>query len=150
MSIQDLEVPNDYDVHVGSFQMPPGAFQNYLFTADNNGIATWLPLVLTTNPTISAHVGGGQANATPLFAGFSVVNVVASDHDSVILPSNLLGPTNLGRLIIVKNTGANILDVFPQVGGSINALAANTADNIASGSTKIYCAVTTSNWQSTS
>lgn len=151
MSIQDLEVINDYNIKCGNFQMLTGGFPNYLLTSDSNGNATWLPLVLSVNVGITAHPGGGQADAVQLFAGFSQVANVTSPNDSVILPNILVSPSNsptvVGRTLAVKNSGANNLAVFPPIGQNINNLATDTADIITPGSSITYVYCGSNNWQ---
>lgn len=80
---------------------------------------------------VTAHAGGGQGSATALGFGANVITTCATAADSVVLPP---GATIGGNIIHVKNLGANSADVFPPVGGKINALAANTAIAVAAGS----------------
>jgi len=149
MSIQDLGVQNDYKVCCGNFNLSNMPFKNYLLTCDDTGgDATWLPLTLTVDPNITAHAGGGQGSAYPLFAGFSNITVVATTADSVILPNS--PGTLVGRSMTIKNNGANSCNVFPPVGQNINALSTNAAYALASGATTTIVAITSTNWQSTS
>jgi len=89
---------------------------------------------------ITANAGGGQANAVQLNAQVNNVTAVASAGDSVKLPPPAQtsqfadGPTdNRGVPIIVINSGASALAVFPDPGSAINGLAANASINVAAG-----------------
>ena len=89
---------------------------------------------------ITANAGGGQANAVQLTAQINNVTTVATAGDSVKLPpptqTNQFadGPTdNRGVPIIVINSGASTLAVFPDAGSTINNGAANASINVAAG-----------------
>lgn len=89
---------------------------------------------------IIANAGGGQANAVQLNAQINNVTTIVTAGDSVKLPppaqTNQFadGPSdNRGVPIIVVNSGANTLAVFPDSGSTINGLAANTSVNVAAG-----------------
>ncbi len=77
---------------------------------------------------VVANPGGGQGSAVLLRSSYSVVGTVATAGDSVLLPSVFLE----GRLIYVKNDGANALDIFPAVGDDLGA-GVDTAVSIAPG-----------------
>lgn len=64
---------------------------------------------------ITAHAGGGQANATNLTAKYNNVTTVASSADSVKVPSALVG-----KRICIINTGANALSAYGQSGDYVN------------------------------
>lgn len=84
---------------------------------------------------ITAFAGGGQASATALGFGANVVTVCATNGDSVKLTSAAaIG----GTLVFVKNLGAASCNVFPPVGGAINALADDTAFAVAAGSSATF------------
>ncbi len=85
---------------------------------------------------ITAHAGGGQASATPLGPGISIVTTVATANDSVVLTTPIVG----GLLQEIHNLGANALNVYPASGHSIiNAartnLGANNPFSLAAGGT---------------
>lgn len=91
----------------------------------------------STATGITAFAGGGQANATQLSATYNRVTTVATIADSVKLPVALAG-----MRMVVFNTAANSLNVFPATGGFINALAVNTALAVAgTKSTEFVCMV---------
>ena len=48
--------------------------------------------------------------------------------------------------ILIRNTGANTLNIYPATGGTINALAANAAFTLAAGTTTELFASTTTQW----
>lgn len=86
---------------------------------------------------LTAHAGGGQANALPLSTGADIhrITTCATIGDSVKLPPSIPGLEE-----IVINNGATSLNVFPQTGDQINALAVNTAFAVAAGKTaSFYC-----------
>lgn len=81
---------------------------------------------------VTAKASGGQATSgasvIPLATTYVRVATVASIADSVTLPPCTTG---LGDEVVIYNAGANSLNVFPSVGDSINAGAANAAFAIA-------------------
>ena len=83
---------------------------------------------------ITAHVGGGQANATQLTKSVNGITVCASDNDSVKLPA-----TAAGRVIFVSNMTAHICDLYPQAGEQIYGHLADVPHNMAAGIS--YCFV---------
>lgn len=86
---------------------------------------------------VTALAGGGQTGATPLTAALNRVTTVATAGDSVMLPT-----AKAGLKIVVKNTSANSLNVFPASGDAINALSANAAYALATvKSAEFYCMV---------
>ena len=82
---------------------------------------------------ITAHAGGGQANAYELTKYFNNVATVANPGDSVMLPLIVAG-----RTLFIGNTSANAIDVFPQVGEQIEGLAVNAALSMAGGEGGIW------------
>ena len=76
--------------------------------------------------TLTAYATGGQANGTPITASLARFTAVATAGDSA-----LMMPSSAGRAVTVINAHAsNAMNVFPAVGESFNALAANTAISI--------------------
>lgn len=93
---------------------------------------------------ITAFATGGQASATALTTPVNRVTTCATIGDSVKLPTSAAG-----AVVVVTNSGATGLDIFPATGDLIDTLAANTAIRIASGTTvALYCAVA-GTWNST-
>lgn len=89
---------------------------------DKGGINSSL---INQNPLVTAHPGGGQANATQLLSGYSAV-IVGSNEDSVALPPAT--PSNSPCLISTVNSG-NFMSVFSKNGSSdtINGSPSGTA-----------------------
>jgi len=86
--------------------------------------------------------GSTQGTALNLSADVNVVTTTAAST-GVLLPSN----PSPGDEIVVANLGANALNVYPNTGGAIQALAANTAFSLAAGKTAKFVARTGSlNW----
>jgi hypothetical protein len=102
--------------------------------------------------TITAFASGGQASATLLDSGYNRVSTVATAADSVKLPSCVAGASNTGPLpagaVSGNTTGlllwvtnaaaANSMNVYPQIGQSINALSANAAYAVAANKTVAF------------
>jgi hypothetical protein len=101
-------------------------------------------MIDSTTTGITAHAGGGQANATQLSANYNEVTVVASDGDSVKLL-----PAQVGLRQTVKNDGAANLAVFPSSGDKIDDQSINTSVLLAPGSSLTFEAVNDTNWETT-
>jgi hypothetical protein len=86
---------------------------------------------------ITAHSGGGQANAVPITGPMARIIIVAVAGDSVVLPVSARGM----EVVVVNDAAANAANVFPALGDAINALGANTAFSltVAAGPTIFYC-----------
>ena len=74
----------------------------------------------TTQASIVAHAGGGQALATPILADINSVDIVANPLDSVLLPL-----ATEGRRVYIYNNGTNALNVYPQSGQFIKGSLVN-------------------------
>lgn len=107
-----------------------------------DGVAHLLPIVYSNTTGITAHAGGGQGSAVQLTTEYNEVTVVATSGDSVKLPTAVAG-----LAITVKNIGAQALAVFPFLGDSINALAANQSVLLSPGTSKTFRAQDTTVWQ---
>jgi len=101
------------------------------------------PVAYDLTATITAFATGGQASATALTAEINNVTTVATAGDSVKLPSAVTG-----LRVIVKNSGATALDIFPASSDSIDALAVNLAVRIQPGSTATFFAKSAVVWES--
>ena len=101
------------------------------------------PSLLPNQQGLTALAGGGQTDATQLNPGTNVVSVVATANDSAQLPADIQGQT-----VVVTNTSGNSLNVFPALGGSINALSANAALAVGAGLTTVFYGVSATNWRS--
>ena len=87
---------------------------------------------------ITAHAGGGQANATPLTGMFCSVDTVASASDSVILPGAVPG----SFVFVLNNQASNALQVFGQPATGSPGVS-GAGDTIAPSSSSTYAATGT-------
>ena len=109
---------------------------------------------LSVSNGLTAFAGGGQGSATLLNSAVNRFTTVASAGDSAKLPfcgantspnGAVLGP---GSQVWVINTTATSMNVFPNTGDAINALAANTAIAVATVTGKLFVCATAGTWQS--
>jgi len=84
--------------------------------------------------------GTTQGTATALTKEINVVNTVASGA-GVVLPAAVAG-----MVIIVNNTSANTLAVYPTSGGIINSGLTNAAYSHVSGASLQYYAISSAQW----
>ena len=89
-----------------------------------------------------AAAGSTQGDAAALAEGFNVVSA-ADGTKGVILPTAVAG-----MVIIVKNTAAGALKIYPATGGAINAVAANGAYSITNLTSSLLVASSTTQWYS--
>ena len=92
---------------------------------------------------ISAAVsaaGSNQAGATALTTMINNVTTVAAST-GVVLPTAVAG-----YIVIVRNGGANALNVYPATGAAINAGAANAAHSLPIGAMIQYVATSATQW----
>mgnify|MGYP006921458617 CR=1 FL=1 len=93
----------------------------------------------STETGITAAAGGTQAAARKLTEANNVVGTVASAADSVRLP-----PAQVGRRVLVRNSGANSMQVFGDGSDTINAAATATGVAQAASTSALYwCASVT-------
>lgn len=104
-------------------------------------------LFQSTQEGLTAHAGGGQALATPINSMCARFTTVATTLDSAILPVAVPG---LEITVINATPAANAtsLNVFPDVGSSINATAANTPLAVPSAKTAIFFTTAAGSWHS--
>lgn len=89
---------------------------------------------MSVTDSITAFATGGQTSATPLVSAFNRITTVANDNDSVLLPpcvsgiaGDVMGYGNTdGMTVIVLNSSTHSLNVYPQTGQGINAIAVNS------------------------
>jgi hypothetical protein len=93
--------------------------------------------------TISA-AGATQGTATALTTDYNVVTTVAAST-GVVLPTGLAG-----RNIIIVNRGANTLNVYPAVGGTIDSLATNSPTTLSPNQTLTIESITATQWYTVS
>jgi hypothetical protein len=90
---------------------------------------------------VTAHAGGGQANAVQLTETNNIVSTVATTADSVLIPNVLTSNVE----VWVTNSGANSLNLFPQVGGNLGS-GVNTAYALAAGHTAKFISTGVNLW----
>ena len=89
-----------------------------------------------------AAAGSTQGDAAALAEGINVVSA-ADGTKGVILPTAVAG-----MVIIVKNTAAGALKIYPATGGAVNAVAANGAYSITNLTSSLLVASSTTQWYS--
>lgn len=94
---------------------------------------------MSVQTNITAHAGGGNADATAIVSKFNIVSTCATHLDSVILPDNIGDVT-------VRNAGAKDCAVFPPAGAAIDALGADAAYPLASGSVQEFVKTSATQW----
>ena len=93
--------------------------------------------------TAISAAGTVQANATAITKEINVVSTVESGA-GVVLPTSVPG-----MVLIITNTNANSLLVYPAAGAAINSLAANAAFTQVANATLQFVAPTTTQWYTT-
>ncbi len=96
----------------------------------------------TTVTGITAHAGGGQADATPLTAQTNVIGTCATATDSVVLPA----AAPVGAAVFVRNDGSKAAQVFAVDPGTINAVATGTGVALNAGASATYRIVAADTW----
>lgn len=92
---------------------------------------------------LTALAGGGQAGAVALYPRtINRVTTVASAADSVQCPHAAAGET----FIVINAAAANSMNVFPQSGEIINALAANAALAVAANKAVLFACAVDGTW----
>ena len=84
--------------------------------------------------------GSTQGTATALTRPINVVSTVSAGQ-GVVMPT-----TTAGMRIIVMNTSATALNVYPATGGAINSGATNAAYSLAAGGRLEFIATSTTQW----
>lgn len=111
--------------------------------ADNDQLNDFLATpTFQTNGPITALAGGGRSASTPpLLRGVNIVGTVATTGDSVVLRKAMAG-----AIVIVRNAGANAMQVFASGSDTINGTAGSTGISVASGKSVIFFATSDSAW----
>ena len=91
---------------------------------------------------LTALAGGGQTGATLVSNAFNRFTTVATAADSAILPSAQPGM----ETTVTNAAAANSMNLFPAVGDSINAGAANAAFAIAAAKSAYLFCTNTGQW----
>ena len=85
--------------------------------------------------------GSAQGTATALTKEINVVSTVSSGANGVVLPTAVAG-----IVLIVNNTSANTLNVYPATGGAVNSGSTNAAYSHVSGASIQYYATSGTQW----
>ncbi len=122
--------------------MPPSAFNaivNVLLpTIPNPGQAVGQVIYQSAKDAITAHAGGGQANAVALTNVINRITVVTTAGDSVRMPKSAAGM----MLFISNADSTDSCDVFPAVGDNFNGGTTDAAFALANGKRVLaFCAV---------
>lgn len=91
---------------------------------------------------LTAHAGGTQAAGVLITQPISNFSTVGNIADSATLPAN-----QVGMFYVVANTSAVSMDVYPDLGSTMNGTA-NAASAIAGGATGIFICVAAGKWVS--
>lgn len=91
---------------------------------------------------ITAHAGGGQADAVEITKDIAEISVCATAGDSVKLPAAVAG-----LQILIMNHGVAAADVFPNTDDAINEQAANAAKSLAADNSMLCTAYDDTNWE---
>jgi hypothetical protein len=97
--------------------------------------------VVNNNNAVSA-AGTTQGTATALTVDYNVITTAAASS-GVVLPT-----ATAGRRIVIVNKGANTLSIYPATGGTIDALAANAAIQVAANGSIELMASSVTQWYS--
>jgi hypothetical protein len=104
-------------------------------------------LIESNADNLTAHAGGGQANALPLLNEVNRITTVATSGDSVALPKSYAGMT-----VLVINHGANPMQVFGYGSGAaadaIDDSGATVGVSQMQSSVVLYICATAGSWYS--
>jgi hypothetical protein len=117
-------------------------------TLDVSGVTAGASLVSGAD-ALTAHAGGGQANALQLAAVVNRVTTAASAGDSVklVATSGVVAGQCIEQTVI-NAAAANSVNVYPATGDQINALGANAAFSLAAGKTATFFSTVAGQWHS--
>lgn len=121
------------------------ATSGFTFDKTTNNVTVSGNVIVQTNYIRSVATGVSaagtvQGNATALTKDISVVSTVSSGQ-GVRLPVAVAG-----MVLILNNTSANTVNVYPAAGATINSLATNAAYTHSSNSSLQYYAVSSTQW----
>ncbi len=103
---------------------------------------TFLVVLETQDVAAVAAAGSAQGDAAALSEGFNVVSA-ADGTKGVVLPT-----AALGKRVEVKNAAGSTLKIYPASGAAINAVAADGAYSIATVTSVVLVATSTTQWYS--
>jgi hypothetical protein len=96
--------------------------------------------IRSINASVAA-AGSTQGTATALTKEINVISTVTSGANGVVLPTAVAG-----MVLIVNNTSANTLNVYPASGGVINSGSTNAAYSHVSNASLQYYATSSTQW----
>jgi hypothetical protein len=91
--------------------------------------------------TAITAAGSTQGTATTLTRPINVVSTVSSGANGIILPT-----VPAGARILIVNTSANSLNVYPPSGAVVNSAATNAAYSQPAGARLEYISTSTTQW----
>ncbi len=94
-----------------------------------------------TYDAITASTTQTQAGGTVLHHGLNIV-ATANGSDAVTMPQT----TVLGAHLLLVNHSGQTIQLFPAVGGTINAANANAAVTVATATTSVYVCGVNNQW----
>jgi len=103
------------------------------------GAGTFLQDSVSAGITASVTQTQGEQ---PLVSGINEISICANANDTVTLPT-----TVTGKSVTIINNGANTLQIFPPVSSYIDELAIDTATTIEAGTTAIFRAYNSTQWE---
>lgn len=112
---------------------PVPSFGPGLALQDGNALQKLAGLIGSTHNNITAHAGGGKANAVSITGVKARITTCATAADSVKLP-----PGYPGLEITISNSGAASVQVFGAGNDTINEIATGVGVAQANGKSAIY------------
>lgn len=91
-------------------------------------------------------VGSGNNSQALAVALTGDVNVIGTSSATASTGVRLPAGVAAGDTVAVYNAGANAAAIYPQVGGTINALSANAALSLAAGGKALLIATSATTW----
>jgi len=96
---------------------------------------------ITFSTTAAVTAGTNAQGQGALTTDYNLVTTAAANPSGVTLPT-----ATVGRLIYITNAAANPVNVYPDTGAALDALAANAAVSLPVGFTLICRAISTTAW----
>lgn len=129
------------------FNLNDGVPKHYIVTETQAALRALVAAIVSSGSGpvvtgVTAFAGGGQASATQLGYGYSEITTVATALDSVKLPA-----AQSGASVRVKNDGANIANIYPITGSTIDDGGANSPIPIGPGAELTFTGINTTNWE---
>jgi hypothetical protein len=97
---------------------------------------------ITFSTTAAVTAGTNAQGQGALTTDYNLVTTAAANPSGVTLPT-----ATVGRLIYITNAAANPVNVYPDTGAALDALAANAAVSLPVGFTLICRAISTTAWR---